>query len=722
MRNQTSRALLRLLIALALATCAVAQQQPAPQQGARADEPNVENLRAHVRSLASDELAGRRTGSEGARKAAAYVEAEFKRLGLRPGAITKIDFDGGGSAGSFASYLQPFPYVAAVELGKKNSMSFTPHAATTGPGVLVVPGGRGGASVDLRLGEDWSPVAWSASGKVERGAVVYVGYGITAPELNRDDYAGADVRGKIALAFAGTPDGDDPHGQFARFEGLRFKAAAARDHGASALLIVTREENLKDDRATRLRVDENLAAAGDAGIPVAVVSRQVARRAVEAAMLPNVTFEMLEKAANAKPQGAGEQGAAKQDAARSETRARPAQSRTTQGAPPRQGASRGNFSTPLKNVAFSIETDVVRRAEPASNVVGVLDGSDPNLKDEAIVVGAHYDHLGTGGEGSLAPREGEVHHGADDNASGVAGLLELARIFSTSTSKPRRTVVFVAFGGEEEGLIGSSYYVKNPAVPLAQTVAMVNMDMIGRLRDGKLIVGGVGTAAEWRKVVEDANTEMNLKVNVNGVPAAQRVPGDIPVVTASNGTVIATTNPKRRFTLTLNEDGYGPSDHSSFYAQHVPVLFVWTGTHEDYHRPSDTADKINYEGLALVASFVRDVVRAIDDSGPRPTFTTAKADPSAGRSMGFRVYLGTIPNYAEGGDGMKLDGGRALAHAERAGLKAGDVIVRMAGRDVKNVYDYTYALGEMKAGQEYEVELTRGGERLKLKIVPEARK
>jgi Zn-dependent M28 family amino/carboxypeptidase len=689
MLRQTSRTLSRLLLIYALTTCALAQQ-PAPQNSTRTDEPNVEALRAHVRYLASDELEGRRTGTVGAEKAASYIESEFKRRGLRPGVVRPL-----------VGYFQPFHYVAAVELGKRNAMSFVPRAVMGNPGVVVPPPARDAASIDLRLGEDWSPIAWSANAKVERGEVVYVGYGITAAELNRDDYANIDARGKIVLAFAGTPDGDNPHGQFARFEDLRFKAAAARDHGASALLVISREENFKNERLARLRVDENLAAAGDAGIPVTVVSRQVARRAVEAAALPSVTFEMLEQTADAKPSGAT-QGA------------------TVESGPP--NATRKNFSTPLKNVAFSLETEIARRMEPAYNVVGILEGSDPNLKNEAIVIGAHYDHLGLGGAGSLAAREGEVHHGADDNASGVAALVELARIFSASRQRPRRTIVFVAFSGEEEGLIGSSYYVKHPVVPLAQTIAMVNMDMIGRLKDDKLIVGGVGTAAEWRKIVESANTEMNLKVNVNGVPSSQRTPGDVPFVTGSNGAVIATANPKPRFTMTLNEDGYGPSDHSSFYAKQIPVLFIWTGTHEDYHKPTDTADKINYEGLARVTAFVRDVLREVDDAATRPTYTQAKSDTGAGRSMGFKVYLGTIPNYAEGGAGLKLDGVREGSPAERAGLKANDVVVRLAGRDVKNVYDYTYALGEMKAGQEYEVEVVRGGERLKLKITPEIRK
>ncbi|PYS63137.1 MAG: hypothetical protein DMF76_07390, partial [Acidobacteria bacterium] len=175
------------------------------------------------------------------------------------------------------------------------------------------------------------------------------------------------------------------------------------------------------------------------------------------------------------------------------------------------------------------------------------------------------------------------------------------------------------------------------------------------------------------------------------------------------------------FALTLNEDGYGPSDHSSFYAKQIPVLFFWTGNHEDYHKPSDTAEKINYEGEARVVSFVVRVVRDIDQSDKRPTYTVAKSE-SQGRTMGFRVYLGTIPNYADSNDGLKLDGVRDDSPASKAGLKAGDKIVKMAGREVKNVYDYTYALGEMKAGQQYEVEIVRGSERLTFKIIPAARK
>jgi membrane-associated protease RseP (regulator of RpoE activity) len=305
----------------------------------------------------------------------------------------------------------------------------------------------------------------------------------------------------------------------------------------------------------------------------------------------------------------------------------------------------------------------------------------------------------------LAPREGEIHHGADDNASGVAGLLELARIFSAH--KPRRTIVFIAFSGEEEGLIGSSYYVNHPVVPLQNTVAMINMDMIGRLNQKKLIVGGVGTASEWRALIEQDNRPTSLT-------------GGMTEISRGNGSAAAhpEANP---FSLTLSEDGYGPSDHSSFYSKQIPVLFFWTGAHNDYHKPSDTADKINYQGEARIVSFIANIIRDIDRNDKRPTYTVAKSE-SQGRSTGFRVYLGTIPNYADSNDGLKLDGVRDNSPAAKAGIKAGDMIVKLAGREVKNVYDYTYALGEMKAGQEYEIELIRDGERMTLRITPEARK
>ena len=382
---------------------------------------------------------------------------------------------------------------------------------------------------------------------------------------------------------------------------------------------------------------------------------------------------------------------------------------------------------PVEGLKLNISTDVVRREVEAANVVGIVNGFDPVLKNEFIVIGAHYDHLGRGGEGSLAPREGDIHHGADDNASGTAGLLELACIFASSDSpRPRRTIIFIAFSGEEEGLLGSNYYVNHPLRPLENTVAMINMDMIGRMKNNKLIVGGVGTAEGWRKVIDSSAKFWGI--GVTPVPASygKQLDGELTAKPESsskraNGELTTPLDAVRAFDLTLNEDGYGPSDHSSFYAKKVPVLFLWTGTHEDYHKPSDTADKINYEDESHILSFVTRIIRTIDAADARPVYAVAKSE-SQGRTMGFRVYLGTIPNYADSGDGLLLDGVRDDSPAAKAGIKAGDRIVKLAGREVHNVYDYTYALGEMKAGQEYEVELLRGTERMKLTITPAARK
>lgn len=641
------RKIFSLLLVFVFVTGAAAQQKRASGGGGAAAEAR---LRASVTYLASDKLDGRRTGTEGARAAARYIAAQFARLGLKPPASAA---KASGKTGT--GYMQSFPYVAGVELGKTNAVSLTRRA----PSVEGEPLGGGITTLDLRLNDDWMPLGFSSSERLYTLPLTFVGYGITAGDLNYDDYAGASLKERIALALEGTPDGDNPHGDFARYTDVRWKALAARDHGAKALVIIAAEDNFRDDRLSKLSYDN---AAGDAGLPVIVISRQAAAQVLGVSGIPQLA-ELEKRVASA--------AAARRSA-------------TTGGGeatyPIMDAVNKASF---LEQSRLTLATSVVRKDAPADNVVGILEGSDPQLKKEFIIIGAHYDHLGRGGEGSLAPRAGEVHHGADDNASGVAGLLELARVFSGERKEFKRSLVFIAFGGEEEGLIGSNFYVNHPVVPLASTVAMINMDMIGRLKDDKLIVGGVGTAQGWRDLVT------------------------------------ATNEPK--LALTLNEDGYGPSDHSSFYAKQVPVLFFWTGTHDDYHKPSDTADKINYAGEARVLELIAATVRQINDGERRPVYTVAKSE-SQGRAMGFKVYLGTIPNYADASDGLKLDGVRDDSPAAKAGIKGGDVIVKLAGRDVHNVYDYTYALGEMKAGVEYEVELMRGGERLKLKIVPTARK
>jgi Peptidase family M28/PDZ domain/PA domain len=580
--------------------------------------PDAEALKKHVAYLASGELEGRRPGTAGADKAADYLAEQFHRLNL---GCAESDFKCRHDGKRRSGYLKEFPFIADVELARNNSMSFT----------------LGDKNNTVALRDEWAPIGFSANASVAQAGLVFAGHGITAAELKHDDYANVDAKGKVAVVLAGSPDGDNPHGQFGRYADARLKAIAAKDHGAAALVVIAGDEKFGSERDRRVSYDQT---AGEAAIPVAVISRQTAAKVFGLADVAQ--FNKMEKAKEKWP----------------------------------------DVVQNIQKVTFNLSVEITRRAVPAYNVVGVIEGNDPKLKSEYIVIGAHYDHLGRGGSSSLSPNSSDVHHGADDNASGTAGLLELARIFSAQRKELRRSVVFVAFSAEESGLIGSKAYIKNPGAPLSQCVAMLNMDMIGRMKDNRLTIGGVGTSPEFRNLVESLN---------------------------------------KGFTLQLNEDGFGPSDHSSFYAMKIPVLFFFSGTHEDYHKPSDTAEKINYEGQAKIVGYVAEIARAIERGDARPAYALARGG-SSGRSNTFRVYLGTVPSYAESNDGMLLDAVRDDSPASKAGLKAGDKIVKLAGREIKNVYDYTYALGEMKPDQEYEVEVTRGGARLKMKLTPQPRR
>src|SRR5947209_15816784 len=357
-----------LLVFAVLSSTTFAQQKTSDRS-----VPDVGRLRAAINYLASDKLEGRRTGTPGAEEAARYVAEEFKRLGLAPGVEPSITFYSGPSriGGAFQGYFQTFPYVAGVELGRGNALTVTRRVVEPSQGVPM--------AIDFVLGEDWMPLGFSASSKVENAPVVFVGYGIADAGQNYDDYKSADVKDKVALALSGTPDGDNPHGRFTRAGELRFKAAAARATGARALVVIAGEDNFKDDKLTALKYDN---AGGDAGLPVVVVSRQAAAK-----ILGMGGVAQLAEVEKAVREWAG----------------------TTHTEP-----NAGDWLMRLKlrapeGVALTVTTDIVRKNAPAANVVGVLEGSDPKLKAEVIVVGAHYDHLGRGGEGSLAPREGEIH-------------------------------------------------------------------------------------------------------------------------------------------------------------------------------------------------------------------------------------------------------------------------------------------------------------------------
>jgi hypothetical protein len=324
-----------------------------------------------------------------------------------------------------------------------------------------------------------------------------------------------------------------------------------------------------------------------------------------------------------------------------------------------------------------------RQARPDSlatqNVVALLRGGDPALRREYVVIGAHFDHLGRSTTGALDPEARDaVRLGADDNASGTAAVLELARIFAKSP--PRRSLLFVNFSGEEQGTLGSSYFVDHMPVPIDSVDAMLNFDMVGRLRADRLIVYGVATAKELPEILERANAATRLAIAAQG-------------------------------------DGFGPSDHSSFYARGIPVLHFFTDLHDDYHRATDVAEKVDAGGEARVVALAERVAREIADRPSRLTYLrTVQPAPMAPRE-GSEVYLGTIPDMA-GGDtpGLRLSGVRAGSPADAAGLKAGDVIVEFGGRPVKDLYEYSDALYSRKPGDVISVVVLRGGQRLTLQV------
>ena len=587
------------------------------QQPSRDQQASIERIRKHVEFLASDKLQGRRAGTPAADEAARYIAKEFRAAGLEPMA---------------SNFLQPFSFVSSVRLGAQNSFQIKSAA---GPR-------------SLKVGEEFMPLAFSSS-DLATGQAVFVGYGISSPEHQYDNYANLDAAGKIVVIMRGSPEGDNPHGRFAEFTApgleIQQKTLKAREKGARGVVFISAEQDFKEDRLSRLRHDLNFLSAG---IPTAIITRQVAE-----SLFTSAGLSLAE-----------------------------AESRATKSAAP----------LALENISIEFKTDVVQVNGNSSNVVGLLKGSDARLAAEYIVIGAHYDHLGLGGSESLAQRpEGDIHHGADDNASGTSALIELARVLAKDRARVKRSILFVAFGAEEEGLLGSAAYTKNPVVPLASTIAMINMDMVGRLRNSSLTIGGVGTSPAWKPLID----KLNLLATDGGAQS-------------------------HRFSLSLGQDGFGPSDHQSFYVRDVPVLFFFTGTHDDYHKPSDTADKINAEGINAIAEFVREITMSVATEPERIAFTRVKVETRpSGR--GFRVYLGTVPNYSDQSDGMKLDGVRPGSPAERAGLKAGDFIVKLGSVPIKNVYDYTYALGELKAGEEIDVHIRREGREMTVKLTPDKR-
>ncbi len=466
----------------------------------------------------------------------------------------------------------------------------------------------------------FTPLAFSKSAKAS-AEIVFAGYGIVAKDKERDDYSGLDAKGKIVLVRRFVPPGDKfKDADERRYSDLRYKAFTAREHGAVAMLIVDLPELLPETPMPDEAPLPKLSAedAGDAGLIVAAIKRETAKGLLEG-----------------------------------------------------------------KHQA-TLEVALVAEHKPSANVVGRLRSTNPTARPGFVVLGAHYDHLGHGGASSLAPGSDEIHNGADDNASGTAALLEAARNLGSRRAELEEDVLFVAFSGEERGLLGSTAFTRQPpaAIDLKNVRAMINMDMVGRLRDNKLAVLGGGSAEEWPALAEP--------------------------LCAAHGLVCTTAG-----------DGYGPSDQTPFYAAGIPILHLFTGAHDDYHRPSDDSDSINSTGGVTVAALAADL--AVAAAGAEKLTLRAVLDPAPrGDVRSFGASLGTIPDYAgpgEGKRGVLLAGVRPGGAADKAGLRRGDLLIGLLGRDIGDINDFMFLLRQAKPGDKAKAIVLRDGKRLELEVV-----
>lgn len=468
--------------------------------------------------------------------------------------------------------------------------------------------------------------------KSAEGIAVFAGYGLSLPDKGYDDYASIEVKDKIVIVFRGAPDFIENANQFAS---VRRKAQTALEKGAVGLIVV----NLPDNN--RLLP---LQGGGRGGMLPALNITKEAGDKIFATVNTTVATVAEKIKSNKKPVSAS------------------------------------------LDINIKMTSEVKPRKGNARNVIGFLPGSDPKLKEEVIVIGAHYDHLGYGEVGSLAPDSGGIHYGADDNASGTAGLMELARLFSLERKGLKRSLLFIAFSGEEEGLVGAGFFTRNPTVPMDKITAMINMDMIGRLKDNNLQIGGINSSPDWQAIID--------KVNTDG------------------------------FKVSEERTGGGSSDHAVFFARGIPILFFFTGLHEDYHRPTDTPDKINYEGQARIVQFGYRLIKLVNERADRIKFESSRPSGGGGTGPrgvgGARVRLGLMPDYTDDGQGVRITGVMPNSPAEKAGVKAGDRVIEIAGVKVKDVEEMTAQYANMKAGEPVKIKIMRDGKEMELTLIPQA--
>ena len=590
---------------------------------------STDDLKKHVLALASEEMGGRLTGTDGEKLATAYVAGAFEALGLAP-------------AGDKASMFQAFEFTAGVALAEGSALTVSVD----------------GEPKTLSIDTEWRPLAFSRTGAAKEASVIFAGYGIVAPAAGDrkalDSYGELDVKDKWVLLWRGMP-GDLPaerRTELSRFADLRYKASVAKSRGAIGVIFAPPQREAFADALPRLAYE---ATSGVSGLPAVAVSRKASARMLS--ILGDDLKAMTETIEGGKSAGRDLIGV----------------------------SLSGNIALTFKKRSGR---NVLARLE--------LDGKDKGGLPP-LVIGAHVDHLGKGEtSGSLASGKdkGKVHYGADDNASGVAALIEVAQKLAADHKagklKATRDVVFAAWSGEELGLLGATHFVEDlietsGAEDLSDLVtAYLNMDMVGRLED-KLVVGGLGSSDIWAREIERRNAVVGL-----------------PIVTS--------------------DDTYLPTDATAFYLKGVPILSLFTGAHTDYHTPRDTADKLNYEGMHDIARFVALIARSRLRADEEPKFVkVARPEGRTGRRMS-NVFLGTIPDYAKDGvKGVPISGVVKDGPAEKAGLTGGDVLVGLAGQDLENIYDYVRTLNGLKPGEEVDIAVERDGERQTFKILPGVR-
>lgn len=524
-------------------------------------------------------------------------------------------------------YAQPFTVVTGARLKSGNHF------------VVQASGSRN----ELKMDQDFVPFSFSASGQVA-APLVFAGYGATADEFHYDDYAGLDVKDKIVIVLRYEPSGfaekSGNHG-LTQHSQLITKAINARNHGAKAVIVLNGK--LGDGEEDLLTRFGSISGPENVGI---------------------VMVQVKNAAADAWFQSAGKSLKDVQEQINS-------------------GTKSASFSFP-DTLHLSLHIDIETTRATVNNVLAWL----PGQTDEYVIIGAHYDHLGRGNFDSLAPSQiGQIHPGADDNASGTAGVLELARLLAPQRGQLKRSILFMDFAGEELGLLGSAAWVKDPTRPLAKAVAMLNMDMIGRIKDDKVYIGGVGTGSTFKAALEQAQKDAPFKIEYSA-------------------------------------GGYSSSDHTSFVTRKIPVLFFFSGLHSDYHKPSDTWDKINAPSAARLLDLIGNAAVQLANANDAPAFQVVAEDkpPTGGGGGGYGPYFGSIPDFGQTENGVKFSDVKPNSPAAKAGLKAGDILIQFGDKPIKNLYDFTDALRRSKVGDVVEVKVLRDGQPVTASVKLEQRK